>query len=108
MLQLCTTTLNSNYWQNTEKFWFFPQYAVLPLKKDLVHFSPSAIQTITVTYSCANEKTTVVSPLRLLELLDCHLGYKEQEETLSQKLHLAPKAEDLRKRNSQSAPCYNF
>lgn len=24
MLQLCTTTLNSNYWQNTEKFRFFP------------------------------------------------------------------------------------
>lgn len=75
---------------------------------DMVHISPSAIQTIIVTYSCANEKTTVVSPLRLLELLDCHLDCKEQEETLSQKLHLAPKAEDLRKTNSQSVPCYNF
>lgn len=38
-----------------------------------------------------------MSPLRLLELLDCHLDYKEQVELLSQKLHLAPKAEDLRK-----------
>lgn len=38
-----------------------------------------------------------MSPLGLPELLDCHLDYKEQEELLSQKLHLAPKAEDLQK-----------
>lgn len=38
-----------------------------------------------------------MSPLRQPELLGCHLDYKEQEELLSQKLHLAPKAEDLQK-----------
>lgn len=38
-----------------------------------------------------------MSPLRLPELLGCHLDYREPEELLSQKLHLAPKAEDLQK-----------
>lgn len=42
-------------------------------------------------------KTTVMSPLRLPELLGCHLDYREPEELLSQKLRLAPKAEDLQK-----------
>jgi len=70
-------------------------------QKDLAHFSSSAIETITITYSYANE-TTVPSPLKLLEHLDCHLDYREQEEILSQKLHLAPKVEGLRKRNRVS------
>lgn len=75
-------------------------------RKDVVHTSLSVIEAITIPYSCAKGKTTVTSPLRLPELLDCHLDYKEQEELLSQKLHLAPKAEDLRKeKQSKLVPC---
>lgn len=92
----------------TQKNLYVPPVCYASTRKDLVHTSLSIIWVITITYSCAREDNSNV-PLRLPELLDCHLDYKEQEEPLSQKPHLVPKAEDLRKeKQSKLVPCYIF
>lgn len=65
----------------------------------MFYYSCSSERNITVKLTAVLGEDNIMSPLRLPELLDCHLDYKEQEELLSQKLHLAPKAEDLRKEN---------
>lgn len=89
-----STALNSDYGQ-TRKIFFSLQSVMFPPER--IWCTPACvIKAVIVSYSWKG-KTTVMSPLGLPELLDCHLDYKEQEELLSQKLHLAPKAEDLQK-----------
>lgn len=99
-----SAALNSDYGQ-TRKISFSLQFVLLPPER--IWCTPaSLLYKLSLQFTAVKGKTTVMSPLRLPELLGCHLDYREQEELLSQKLHLAPKAKDLEKERELVCPLF--